>query len=147
MLAVVGAPVPSCCFFKIRNRAGLFLNSRFTCVAECLERMVVARGVMVVDDDDDVVMAKKLFACRPMAGVLFVTDLATPKRDIFLFACSVSIDQSTCPPTCLSVCCYCCEGLSITLTSYAMIMVLLCSCSYKGYNLQYCLLLVTVTVV
>ncbi len=78
---VVGGTPPSC-FFKIRNRAGLFLTNRFTCVAECLERMVVvASGVMVVDDDD--VMAMKLFACRPMVGVLFATDLATPKRVIF----------------------------------------------------------------
>lgn len=95
---VVGATPPSC-FFKIRNRAGLFLNNRFTCVAECLERMVV----VVVDDD---VMAKKLlFACRPMAGVLFATDLATPNRDIF-FLPSGLIDQSTCQSTCSPT--YCC---------------------------------------
>lgn len=112
-MSAAGAPS---CFFKIRNRAGLFLNNRFTCVAECLERMVVvavARGVvMVVDfDDDDDVMAKK-FACRPMAGVLFATDLAMPKRDIF--------DQSTCqstrPPT---YCCLCCvRTLASCLLSY-----------------------------
>ncbi len=89
---VVGATPPSC-FFKIRNRAGLFLNNRFTCVAECLERMLVVARVMVVDVGG--VMAKKLFACRPMAGVLFATDLATPKRDIF-FLLSGLIDQSTC---------------------------------------------------
>mmetsp|Transcript_20283 Transcript_20283/g.29004 ORF Transcript_20283/g.29004 Transcript_20283/m.29004 type:complete len:112 (+) Transcript_20283:438-773(+) len=72
--AGVDAASPSC-FFKIRNRAGLFLNNRFTCVAECLERMVVVDDVMA-----------KIFACRPMAGVLFATDLATPQRDIFLLS-------------------------------------------------------------
>ena len=82
MSAAAGAP-PSC-FFNIRNRAGLFLNNLFTCVAECLERMLVATGVITFDD---VVMA----TCRPMAGVIFVTDdLTAPKRDILLELLSIN---------------------------------------------------------
>ena len=73
--SAVGA-APSC-FFNIRNRAGLFLNNRLTCVAECLERILVVSGVMF-----DAI--KILFACRPTAGVLFVTNLTAPKRDISL---------------------------------------------------------------
>ena len=78
--AAAGAP-PSC-FFNIRNRAGLFLNNLFTCVAECLERMLVATGVITFD----VVMA----TCRPMAGVIFDTDLTAPKRDILLELLSIN---------------------------------------------------------
>lgn len=90
MSAAAGAP-PSC-FFNIRNRAGLFLNNLFTCVAECLERMLVATGVITFDDDD--VMA----ICRLMAGVIFVTDdLTAPNRDILL---EVSQLNEVCfPPT------------------------------------------------
>lgn len=91
MSAAAGAP-PSC-FFNIRNRAGLFLNNLFTCVAECLERMLVATGVITFDDDD--VMA----ICRPMAGVIFVTDdLTAPNRDILL-EISINYSTSTRPPT------------------------------------------------
>lgn len=59
-MSVVGAPS---CFFNIRIRAGLFLNNRFTCVAECLERMLVATRLLnMFDDDDDVVVMAKKFA-------------------------------------------------------------------------------------
>jgi len=83
----VGGRPPSC-FFNKRNRAGLFLNNRFTCVAECLERMLVT---MLLDDDDDVIVMAKTLAwpTRPMmAGVsLAAADLTTPKKDIIIFCC------------------------------------------------------------
>ena len=65
------------CFFNKRNRAGLFLNSRFTCVAECLERMLLN----AVDD----VMAQMFeWPIRPMDGcVLLATVFTIPTSDIF----------------------------------------------------------------
>ena len=99
VVLVAGVDPPSC-FFNIRNRAGLFLNNRLTCVAECLERMLVTRGVLLKmfdDDDDEVVMAKKFaWPIRPMAGVLLAADLTAPKRrdDIFLLLLIITVSMS-----------------------------------------------------